>query len=205
MATLYAGVDAWMIQEGNLPEFSVGQCVRLGLMFAPRHVEPSPRPERKMVHLGGCCYHLRGRVRFGDVDAWSLDVGWRLRGDGRPAGLIETLDWLQGEGALQVDPWCLAMPPRPVAAGVAPVYFTVRQIVRDTAFHHHLHLSENRSIHPGRRAQSLVDFIAEHHDDASQHRVAATNAWTDDLGNAHYVLALEPAMLTSEATVGGAP
>lgn len=203
MAILYAGVDAWMIQEGNLPEFVVGQSVRLALMFVPRHVEAAQRRARSMAHLGSCCYHLRGRVRFGDADAWSIDVGWRFRGEGRPAGLIESQDWVQSEGVLQVDPWSLAMPARPGVGGVAASYFTIRQIARDTVFYHQLRISENRSIEPGRQAQSLVDFIAAHHDERTIHSVPTTSAWQDDLGQAHYVLALEPPMLTSEPTAGG--
>lgn len=203
MVMVYAGVDAWMIQEGNLPELSVGECVRLGLMFQPRHVEPARRRARRMTPLGSCCYQVTGRVRFGAAEDWVIDVGWRLRGEGRPAGLIETLDWVQAEGVLAVDPWSLGRQPNGNDAAVATHYFTIRQIVRDTAFYHRLRLSENRPIEPGRSAQSLVEFLAAHDDERIAHTVPSTNARTDDLGAAHYVLALEAPLLTSEATIGG--
>jgi hypothetical protein len=69
------GLSAWIIQDGNYGDFSVGQRARFALEFHPHAMERTQRTEPFLHHLGGGRHRARGRVVFASKEAWVLDCG----------------------------------------------------------------------------------------------------------------------------------
>jgi hypothetical protein len=75
MTTLHVGVQSWIIQDGNYPDFRSGQEATFAPEFVPT-LEPVADPgEPRLQHQQGGLYSARGRVVFVDPPAWVCDFG----------------------------------------------------------------------------------------------------------------------------------
>jgi hypothetical protein len=71
------GLSAWVIQDGNYPDFEVGQTAEFALEFWLPHrvaVRPTVR-EVSATHLGDCLYDTVGEVLAQADEITVLDIG----------------------------------------------------------------------------------------------------------------------------------
>lgn len=113
----WIGLDGWVLQDGNYPDFVTGERRRFAVEFGyrrDRRLRPSPEPGvPSCSYTGhGTAYAVTGQLlRATDQpqgDAFVLDFGllsyapWMVLDDLQPP---VTGDWLSGEIHLGVDPF----------------------------------------------------------------------------------------------------
>ena len=69
------GVEAWVIQDGNYPDFEAGQEAVFGIELYPDELERADPADPSAAVVEGSRYALRGRLSFVRDDAWVVDVG----------------------------------------------------------------------------------------------------------------------------------
>jgi hypothetical protein len=103
------GLASWIIQDGNYPEFSVGQKSAFALEFHASipllHVEPGQDPSPRHVHTGGAHYSVVGRCIHIEADWWVLDFGMLAYSANGPPVTYAAGDVVHGSIYLGVDPF----------------------------------------------------------------------------------------------------
>lgn len=117
MESWWVGLDAWVLEDGNYPDFVTGErrqfALELGYDRSDRLVPLAGAPARTCRHTGrGARYRVSGQLLRAATepmtDAFVLDVGvlaytqWLVLDDLQPPAAG---DWLTGEIALAVDPF----------------------------------------------------------------------------------------------------
>lgn len=177
MVVLNIGLSAWIIQDGNYGDFAVGDEARFALEFGivslvqPRHAAPQLR----LVH--GAEYEFDGRVVQSVPEFTVLDVGILAYRDGAPNPQLATSGPVSGRLYLGIDPffWFEGHASRADAPSIIH-----RWIVRG------IQLETTPWTH-----DPTGRYRVRQHDAVSFKSVLKTDAWTDDDGNAHYILHVE--------------
>ncbi len=98
-------LDAWIVQDGNYPDFESGQGAEFAVEFffaeAPELTDNVPPTIR---HVDGTSYEITGRVLAIDERAWALDCGIGIYQEGQPPGGLDAGDCVRGIANLGVDP-----------------------------------------------------------------------------------------------------
>ena len=177
MTTLHVGLQSWIIQDGNYPDFRSGQEATFALEFVPT-LEPVADPgDPRLQHQQGGLYSARGRVVFADPAAWVCDFGvLAYRSDDCPPWATAGAS-VAGEIYLGIDPFDYVerlhkLPNMPALAyrfSIARIWLETTPWVQETD--HYGHQFRRRKDGP-----------------PSFQEIAATDAWTDDDTLAHYLL-----------------
>ena len=181
MEKLHVGVDSWIIQDGNYPDFHVGQVVKFALEFHPQMLKPVAAGSFQTTKLTGSTYRICAKVAFTAPDVWVLDFGFMAyQNQPAPSGL-KAGDWIVAQIYLGIDPFFYfeklhAIPGIPLLR----YELRIRRILLETT--------------PWRIAKDDNGQETFLRDEGSQsfRQVAETNAWEDDDGRAHYVLECQP-------------
>jgi len=64
MTTWNIGLDSWIIQDGNYPDFTAGDERRFALEFAPKKVSLDSSKHVHTEHISGARYRFAGEVLF---------------------------------------------------------------------------------------------------------------------------------------------
>jgi hypothetical protein len=169
------GLNAWIIQDGNYPDFSCGQVVEFAAEFhfdePPALVEP--RSTITCSHVGESIYDVEARVVGVFKQAWVIDIGIQVfQYAAAPRGL-RVGEAIAGRAFLGIDPFeyferLHAQP------GMPPLVYTwqIASIRMETAPWLEVNPGE-LARDPAKRGQTLVE---------------STDAWNHDDGAASYVL-----------------
>jgi hypothetical protein len=171
------GISGWIIQDGNYPDFEVGQTAEFALEFIPRTITRLPAAERTARHLLRSEHQVLGEVVFCAKESWVLDFGLRAYRAQMPRPGIETGQFVSARGYLGVDPFfyieeLFQLP------GMLPLVYTwqIEGITLSTAPY----------IQAPNRAGEMRWQLDESR--RSSVPVPWTDAWHDNEGNAGYTL-----------------
>lgn len=99
------GMSAWVIQDGNYADFSVGQRAEFALEFyAAEQLRPGGGPAAP-VALGDARYEIAATVTTVRKEAWVIDFGIQAYQESPPAPGIEVGSGVAGVVYLSVDPF----------------------------------------------------------------------------------------------------
>jgi hypothetical protein len=173
---LTIGIDAWIIQDGNYPDFARDGRAAFALEFyaaAPLiEVEPKSSLLPSLVNTEPAHYEALGRVVHVADDWWAIDVGTVLFHEEKPPINARLGNWMSGEIYVGVDPYFYfeRLAHQPNAPGL--IYdWKVEKIEMQTA--------------PFvKRERIIIRDTAQ----LGWNEIAQTDAWADDDGHAEYVL-----------------
>lgn len=165
------GLDAWMIQDGNYGDFSVGQTVAFAVEFTgdlsvgSESISP--------IHETDSKYWVSGPVTAAEEELWMVDFGISALNT-HPEG-FQVGDHLEGIVALKVDAYDYAYWATRVVLPPAIYVWRVAGIDLQTA-----PWVETRSRY-FERDEALWGWRS----------IDRTDAWSDDHGNGQYLLTCE--------------
>lgn len=182
MQRLLIGLSAWIIQDGNYPDFEAGKAYDFALEFYP-HVPPTCHTDTtapSLISLGDALYDATGSVIFGSEDAWIVDFGVAaFREEHVPAAATVGTS-VKSRIYLGVDPFFyFERLSRIVGMPKITQHWFVHGIQLETTPWVES-LDEN-----GRK------FRTRDESRKSYHAVNATDAWKHDGGHGHYLLDCE--------------
>jgi hypothetical protein len=178
---IHIGLSAWIIQDGNYGDFSIGQHAKFALEFgALDTLRPVADGLVTAEYLGAARYRVRARVAFVSDSVWVIDVGaYMAFSEGPPEG-AQLGALVQGDVYLGIDPFFYfeglckipSMPP-------LSYRWLIREIQLETT--------------PWRDGRLPNGTRTRERDDSKESfaPTTATNAWHDDGGHGHYVLSCE--------------
>jgi len=169
------GLASWVIQDGNDGDFEVGQRGRFAVGFFADDLREPQVHEKAVASLGEGRYEICGQVVVAQRDLAVLDFGLLAYADGRPP-TAELGDWRAGRLSLEVDCYSY-FEIHATKRGVPPAVYawTITGIWRQTApYIPDLARGDNwLKRDPERAGWAWLDRTA---------------AWSDDDGQAEYVL-----------------
>lgn len=177
MELLNVGVDAWIIQDGNYGDFSVGQKVKFALEFYPHSLSRSQRKSKAATHLRASLYRVCGQVVYRANEVWVLDMGFLAYQEAKPPKPATKGSWFEGEIYVGIDPFFYFEELNKLHGMPDLTYsFRIEQIFLETT--------------PWITSQDESGRTVMNRDDRqeSYREVSETDAWNHDNGNAHYVL-----------------
>jgi hypothetical protein len=192
--TLTVGLESWVIQDGNYPEFVTGQRSEFALeLYAAdglRRTDPVDQPGCRLI--ADSTYEVGAEVVHADRHALVLSFGllsYSIHMIDVPGRRLRAGDWVAGGINLSVDPFFyfeeLAKRRR-----LPPLIYAwrVHEVLQRTA---PLVLANPGDIPGDPVAEQAMAEGTLHIRDPSQHgweTIAKTDAWQDDDGNANYLL-----------------
>jgi hypothetical protein len=184
------GLNAWIIQDGNYPDFEVGQIAEFALEFyLPDGVAGTPSSAKVSAsNLDGCLYDTVAEVRVQTADTTILDIGILVYSQFRS----ELVAYPQGTRltvrlSLGVDPFhCFEFINK--LTGVLPLVYSwkILSIMRQTA---PFIETAPGSRHLIRDPQRL-----------GYKEILKTDAWSDDGGHGEYLLVCELLPIPAKGT-----
>ena len=177
LESLNIGLDAWIIQDGNYADFTVGQKTQFALEFYPHSLKSSDCKSHSATHLKACLYRICGQVVYRTKSVWVLDMGFLAYQESQPPRYAIKGSWVEGEIYLGIDPFMYFEHLKNMSGMPLLTYgFRIGEIFLETT--PWLTKSDDAA-----RTMMMRDEQNE-----SYREVAETDAWNDDNGNAHYVL-----------------
>ncbi|NTX29928.1 hypothetical protein HT746_22885 [Burkholderia pyrrocinia] len=105
MNELVAGLDSWIIQDGNYGDFQVGESCRLALAFNGTALRPSAARVMRCEPVRGSFCNVVARIVFSAPKVWVVDFGVKAYCEARPPRFANVGDWVEGEIWVGVDPF----------------------------------------------------------------------------------------------------
>jgi hypothetical protein len=167
------GLSAWIIQDGNYPDFERGQVAEFAVEFSARELELTEPgiPSAKLVKDSD--YRITGEVVFVRAEAWVIDCGILIYDEGPPPSGIEPRDWVTATAFLGVDPFMYFESLHGLPTMPALIYtWQIERIRRQTA--------PFIEVRPRYFERDVSRWGYEELD--------VTDAWKDDGGHAEYLL-----------------
>jgi hypothetical protein len=177
MESLNVGIDAWIIQDGNYGDFSVGQKAQFALEFYPHSLKSSKCKSPSAALLKASRYQICGQVVYRTKSVWVLDMGFLAYQEGQPPRYATKGSWVEGEIYLGIDPFMYFEGLKNMSGMPAMTYgFRIEQILLET------------TPWLTKSDESGCTMMVRDERNESYREVAETDAWNDDNGHAHYVL-----------------
>src|SRR5215813_14286261 len=105
MESLNIGIDAWIIQDGNYADFTVGQKAQFALEFYPYSLTPSHSTSKSITHLKASRYNVCGQVVYKTKQVWVLDMGFLAYQEEKAPKYATESSWVEGEVYIGIDPF----------------------------------------------------------------------------------------------------
>jgi hypothetical protein len=177
---LFVGIDSWIIQDGNYPDFRVGQVARFALEFYRFALTPAREGNPFAERLSVSRYEVHAQVIYLSPSAWVVDFGLRAYQHQPPPKGVRKGGWLAGELYVGIDPFFYfeelsALPDMPELR----YDWRIRSILLETTPWLEQVDHAGRTVYS--RDEPRTSFV----------EVAETNAWSDDEGRASYLLECE--------------
>lgn len=173
MEPWHLSIAAWIIQDGNYPDFTRGQRAEFAVEFyAPEDLARRPGGARRAKHESAGWYSIEATVAAVATNAWVLDCGLLAYVDKPAPGGIAVGDGVVGRVLLSVDHYFYfeVLVNQPEVPDMIYTWDLLR-IQRETAPYV---LSEAQTYVRDEAQRNLVE-------------IDATDAWEDDDGHAEYV------------------
>jgi hypothetical protein len=176
---LNVGVSAWIIQDGNYGEFAVGQHAKFALEFGSlQQFHPVDGGPLGANNLGGARHHVLARVMFVAEEVWVIDAGsFMAYSESAPEG-VQVGGYFEGDIYVGIDPFFYFEKLHQIPNMPALSYrWLIQQIQLETT--------------PWRDGILPTGTQVRERDDTRESYVpaSATDAWHDDDGHGHYILA----------------
>jgi len=172
MESLNIGLDSWIIQDGNYPDFATGQKTQFALEFSPHSVEASESKSPSATHLKASRYQVCAQVAYVADRVWVLDMGFLAYQHIQPPEYARKGRWVEGEVYIGIDPFVYFENLKNLQGMPVLTYnFMVEQILLETT--------------PWLTQKGIT---VRDEQNESYKEIAETDAWNDDGGNASYIL-----------------
>jgi hypothetical protein len=172
---------AWIIQDGNYPDFAVEQDTRFALEFHPDTLEAASGGPSALERVGVAKYRVRAQVVWRLVDrgtpAWVIDFGLRAYQSMAPPEFAGVGAWVTGEIYLGIDHYLYFEQLYKLPQAPALIYL----------WHIHRIWMETTPWLPTTDSIGREVFIRDRMRESFV-EVSRTDAWNDDGGNAGYLL-----------------
>lgn len=174
MESLSIGLDAWIIQDGNYSDFSVGQTTEFALEFYSEDglsVSEPATPE--LSWEGDSIYNAIGKVVHSESDWWVADFGILMFREESPPEEARLGNWLRGRISVGVDPFFYFERLGQLRGAPALIYdWTIDRIEIETAPF----------------VEVAPKMLARDSSRRARKSILQTDAWADDGGSADYLL-----------------
>lgn len=180
MRTLNIGLESWIIQDGNYPDFEVGNEYRFALQCYMQNLEPAREPIRLLDLINRSDYQFSGQVVLADEELTVMDAGVMCYQEGTIGPDGKSGEWLSGQLYLGVDPffWFERHAMRADVPELRYSWLLHKILLGTTPW------EESTDDH-GRKVERRANVATAYQS------VLRTNAWEDDRGYGHYVLECE--------------
>ncbi len=165
------GLAAWIIQDGNYPDFAVGDVRSFALEFYAQPFSVSEVGVVACTPRKSCIYDICGRITFREGDFTVIDFGRRAYSEQKIVADVD--QWIAGQLFLGVDPF-MYFESWERQPGVPQIKseWRINRIFRETT-----PLIEEKP-----------KYFVRDESQFSEVEVSRTDAWNDDNGNASYAL-----------------
>ncbi|MBL9186548.1 MAG: hypothetical protein JNK23_03625 [Opitutaceae bacterium] len=165
------GLDAWIIQDGNYPDFSVGDVRCFALEFYAKNFSIRGEGVSRCTLRKGCDYDLSARITFKKDNLTVIDFGHLAYSEQGIAADVGV--WIDGDFFVGIDPFMYSENwERSPNIPKIKCEWRIDRIFRQTT-----PLIEEK---PRYFVRDETRF--------SEIEIDRTNAWEDDNGNASYAL-----------------
>ena len=180
MNSLHVGVQSWTIQDGNYPDLRIGDVCHFALEFFPNSWGESQAASIACSRSAGSNYQVTARPVFVTPSVVVLDFGWLAFRQMSPPKWIKAGKCIEADVQVEIDPFFYREELR-VLGGMPELRydFRVLGIELDNTPWISAVDADGRTIQV--RDESQRSYLP----------VAETDAWSDDDGNAHYILEVE--------------
>ncbi len=171
------GLSAWIIQDGNYPDFEAGQVAEFALEFYPENIRGGRADSKTAKALGEAKYEINSQIVFLTSNVWVLDFGLRAFQESAPPKNLRVGDFIAAEIYLGIDPFFYFERLNRVP-GIPPLVYSwkVESINQQTAPCIETQDASGRKI-------LIRDKTKQ-----GYKGLRVTNAWKDDDGHGEYVL-----------------
>ena len=165
------GLSAWIIQDGNYPDFAVGDVRSFALEFYAQPFSVSATGAASCTPRRNCIYDICARVKFRKENFTLIDFGYSAYSEQKI--MAEVGQWITGELFIGVDPF-MYFESWERQPGIPKIKseWRIDRILLDTT-----PMIEER---PKYFVRDETRF--------SEIEIARTDAWNDNQGNALYAL-----------------
>lgn len=171
------GLSSWIIQDGNYPDFTVGQHAEFALEFYPTNVRLSESIAKSAKRLAAAKYEITGEIVYLTPEVWVLDFGICAFQESPPPKVLSVGKSVTAEIYLGIDPFFYFERLYTVPRIPALVYsWKVSSIQQQTAPFVEIHEPSGQNVLI--RDQKKLGYGT----------IEKTNAWNDDEGHGEYVL-----------------
>lgn len=180
------GLSSWIIQDGNYGDFQAGDNAEFALEFYRESLEKSSLAQKTIERVAPAAYRINGEVIFSREGVWVIDFGLRAFQEHTPSIELKQGAFVSGVIHLGIDPF-FYFESLYAVAGMPPLIYQwrIERILRQTA-----PFIETRS-ETGQR------ILTRDPEKLGWKMIQRADAWSDDGGNAEYVLVC--ALLNSES------
>ena len=102
---LLVGIDSWIIQDGNYPDFQVGEQYRTAFEFYQPQLSPVPSGCPSLTPLTNEFYVVSAAVAFASPDLFVIDAGVKLFTETPPTSPYPVGTFLSGSVGIGIDPF----------------------------------------------------------------------------------------------------
>lgn len=180
MNSLHIGVSSWIIQDGNYPDFRIGDVARFALEFHPHTIQESKASSTACARMIASNYRVTAQTIFLKSNVIVLDFGLLAYDQALPPKWMKSGMSVDAEIYVGIDPFFYSEELH-AARGMPELRyeFRVRGIDLETTPWISTVDSAGRTMMKRDESQQSYQPIAE------------TDAWSDDDGHAHYILDVE--------------
>lgn len=180
MNSLHIGVSSWIIQDGNYPNFRIGDVARFALEFHPHTIRESTETSTSCMRVNGSNYRVTAQTIFVNQNVFVLDFGLLAYDQASQPKWMKSGKFIDAEIDVGIDPFFYFEELHAIKGMPELRYgFRIRGIELETTPWMSTIDSDGRTMMTRDESQKSFQPIAE------------TDAWSDDNGNAHYILEIE--------------
>lgn len=164
-------LEAWIIQDGNYPEFSVGDLRSFALEFYTESFSVSREGEPSYKHLENGSYEITAQVTFRKEGLTIINFGHCAYSEGNID--VEVGDWITGKFYIGIDPF---------------MYFESWEMQPDVPKIKAKWRIDRIFLETTPRIEQKPNYFVRDESRFSEIEVTETNSWNDDEGNGAYRL-----------------
>jgi len=198
MPTWNIGLESWIIQDGNYPDFRAGQLAEFALFFQLySDVTKSKSPDLQAAPIKEAEYNVTAKVVYTGRESWGMDFGLLAYTNQPPPKGLKVGDIFSADIWLGID-YYLYFQALSKIETVPPMIYTwkIQQILMQTA-----PFIKTISTEPGRLFGKEI-FIRDR-EKLAYKEIDATHASTDDEGSANYLLVCQEVIVPVRRTKSG--
>jgi len=171
------GLSSWIIQDGNYPDFTVGQQAEFALELCPQSVCLSDPKVKYAKSLGAAKYEINGEIVFLNPEVWVLDFGLCAFQQSAPPNGLRVGKFVTAEIYLGIDPF-FYFERLYMLSWMPPLVYSwiIDSISQQTA----------PFIETGEPSGQRI--LVRDQRKLGYRTIKGTNAWNDDEGHGEYVL-----------------